>query len=394
MPKLNGIVNLPGFTVQKVSGFNPVVFDLCYRRKPQCPHCGSKKLRKKDTFVRRVWHELIGLRRSQLRIRAHKFRCYSCDRYFNQRFPGILSYQRASERLKKQLCEQHAKGVAQKDLSDSFRFGKATIERWYHRFHWRLNQELIARHCPRVLGIDEHAFSRKRSRQRFATTLCDLGKRRVFDVTLGRSSQDLKDYLCQLKGKEHVKIICMDLSNSYQSIAQQHFPNALIVADRFHVIRQLNHQCMQVYQQMDPTLKYQRGLLNALRTKPENLMQKQLNKRNDYFRNQPGIEAVYAFKQRLHQLLMQKQCTAKKCKRLIPIFLRCIAQLKASPFQALRTLGKTFYRWRNEIARMWRFTKSNGITEGFHRKMKLIQRRAYGFRSFDNYRLRVRVLCS
>ncbi|ARM32796.2 hypothetical protein GCS73_10765 [Legionella longbeachae] len=32
--------------------------------------------------------------------------------------------------------------------------------------------------------------------------------------------------------------------------------------------------------------------------------------------------------------------------------------------------------------------------EGFHRKMKLIQRRAYGFRNFENYRLRVKVLCS
>ncbi|MDE1892680.1 MAG: transposase, partial [Betaproteobacteria bacterium] len=36
---------------------------------------------------------------------------------------------------------------------------------------------------------------------------------------------------------------------------------------------------------------------------------------------------------------------------------------------------------------------SNGITEGFHRKMKLIQRRAYGFRNFENYRVRVKVLC-
>ncbi|WP_278043961.1 transposase [Legionella nagasakiensis] len=40
------------------------------------------------------------------------------------------------------------------------------------------------------------------------------------------------------------------------------------------------------------------------------------------------------------------------------------------------------------------FTINNGITEGFHRKMKLIQRRAYGFRNFENYRLRVKVLCS
>ena len=38
---------------------------------------------------------------------------------------------------------------------------------------------------------------------------------------------------------------------------------------------------------------------------------------------------------------------------------------------------------------MWRFSKNNGITEGFHRKMKLIQRAAYGFKTFDNYRKRV-----
>jgi len=49
--------------------------------------------------------------------------------------------------------------------------------------------------------------------------------------------------------------------------------------------------------------------------------------------------------------------------------------------------------WQEEIARMWRYTKNNGITEGFHRKMKLIQRRAYGFKSFENYRLRVKMLC-
>ena len=69
-------------------------------------------------------------------------------------------------------------------------------------------------------------------------------------------------------------------------------------------------------------------------------------------------------------------------------------QSKKSPFKALASLGRTLYLWRDEIARMWRFRKSNGITEGFHRKMKLIQRRAYGFRNFENYRIRVRVLCA
>ena len=59
----------------------------------------------------------------------------------------------------------------------------------------------------------------------------------------------------------------------------------------------------------------------------------------------------------------------------------------------MSSLGRTLELWKEEIARMFRFSKNNGITEGFHRKMKLIQRRAYGFRNFENYRLRVRVLC-
>ena len=61
--------------------------------------------------------------------------------------------------------------------------------------------------------------------------------------------------------------------------------------------------------------------------------------------------------------------------------------------EPLVTLGNTLDLWREEVARMFRFTKSNGITEGFHNKMEMISRRAYGFRNFENYRLRVRALC-
>ncbi|MBL9214433.1 MAG: transposase [Opitutaceae bacterium] len=70
-----------------------------------------------------------------------------------------------------------------------------------------------------------------------------------------------------------------------------------------------------------------------------------------------------------------------------------ITTLRTSGLEPACTLGQTLARWTEEIVRMWRFTRNNGITEGFHRKMKLIQRRAYGFRSFSNYRLRVIAQC-
>jgi transposase len=70
-----------------------------------------------------------------------------------------------------------------------------------------------------------------------------------------------------------------------------------------------------------------------------------------------------------------------------------IETLKASGLAAAVTLRQTIHDWREENVRMWRFTRNHSITGGFHRKMKLIQRRAYGFRNFENYRLRVIAQC-
>jgi transposase len=80
--------------------------------------------------------------------------------------------------------------------------------------------------------------------------------------------------------------------------------------------------------------------------------------------------------------------------RLIPRLLRAIDQLRQTGLSPLAQLGDTLHSWKSEIATMWRFSRNNGITEGFHNKMETISRQAYGFRNFENYRLRVKVLCS
>jgi transposase len=391
MPRKDIILSLPGFTIKKASGYNPIVLDVHYRNIPRCVHCNSKRLRKKSGFIRKVRHEPIGYRQTILRFKAYKFYCNDCQRYFNQQFPGIGKYQRATERLHHTVFHRHTEGVSQQSIARDFKMGKATIERWYHHQYILAHKEINNQRCPSVLGIDEHSFSKK---QGYATTLCNLRKHKIFDIVKGRSSRDLASYLDKLQGKEQVKVVCIDLSSSYRQMVQQYFPNAKIVADRFHVIRLMNHMCMQTYQDIDPTMKNKRGLLAALRTNPENLTAKRLRTRDEYLKQHPMIEAIYQFKQQLHRLLMKKSMQKKRCKRVIPLFLKMITALKQSPFKRLVTLGKTLYQWREEVVRMWRFTKNNGITEGFHRKMKLIQRRAYGFRNFENYRLRVRVLCS
>ena len=74
----------------------------------------------------------------------------------------------------------------------------------------------------------------------------------------------------------------------------------------------------------------------------------------------------------------------------------------ASPAACHRTYGSpplvqrglTLESWFAEIACMWRFTRNNGTAEGFHNKMETINRVAYGFRNVENFRQRVKLLCS
>ena len=70
-----------------------------------------------------------------------------------------------------------------------------------------------------------------------------------------------------------------------------------------------------------------------------------------------------------------------------------IQKLQQTSLEPLRTLGTTLERWKEEIGRMMRFSKTNSITEGFHNKMEMLSRRAFGFRNFNNYRMRVLAHC-
>ena len=210
----------------------------------------------------------------------------------------------------------------------------------------------------------------------------------------GRSEAALEGYLERLEGKHLVKVVCMDLAVGYRALVRKHFPQAKIVADRFHVIRMVNHHFLACWKDLDPVGAKNRGLLSLMRRHRHNLSSDQQGRLAAYLRERPALETIYRFKQRLSYLLLAKHRTKKRCRTLATRFLRSVAHLKECGLAPLVSLGHTLYSWREEIATMWRFTRNNGITEGFHTKMEVLQRQAYGFRNFNNYRLRVRVLCS
>jgi transposase len=265
--------------------------------------------------------------------------------------------------------------------------GSATVERWYQFFIKQRVSEMSSRPCPTIMGIDEHFFTKKKG---YATTLVDLKNHKVFDVVLGRSESSLRGYLSGLKGRENVQYIVMDLSDTYRRIAHHYFPNAQIITDRFHVIRLVNHHFLKLWHMQDEVGRKNRGLLSLMRRHHWKLRPEQRLNLNQYLAQYPVLKAIYHAKQQLNQLLLIKSIRAKKAKKMIPKLIRLLNQFENSPAKGL---ANTLTSWIDPIIRMWRFPYSNGITEGFHTKMEMISRRAYGFKNFENYRLRVLAQC-
>lgn len=384
MPRDNIVLGLPGYEILEMKERNRVEIWVRYTRPTQCPHCGSGRLRKKALFIRKLRH-------GYLHLEARKYKCLDCGRYFNQRFPGILPRRRSTEAFRRQIFRLHYDGVCRKTLAERQRIGTATVERWFQDQHELEAAKLSGEPCPQVLGLDEHFFTRRKG---YAATLCDLKHHKIYDVVLGRSEASLEAYFLKLLGKDRVRGVCIDLASNYRALIRKHFPNAKIVADRFPVIRLVNFHFLAAWRAIDPEGSRDRGLLSLMRQHEKNIRPKQQQRLARYLQAHPELEPVYAFKQKLCQLLLSRHCHARKCRQLIPQLRDLIDQLKTCGLEQFQQLGRTLEAWREEIACMWRFTKNNGITEGFHNKMEMISRRAFGFRNFENYRLRVRVMCA
>ena len=189
MPLEQSILNLPGFELEEISGVDPLILKARYLLANRCIHCQNTDLRIKDTFYRHIRHESFGQRKVYLYLRTHKYHCQSCNRYFNDRFPGILAYRRSTEAFRKEVSEKHRDGICQKTLAKRLNIGEATVERWYRDILKLKLSRSQNDPCPKVLGIDEHFFTRK---QGYATTLCDLANHKVYDVVLGRSEKALE----------------------------------------------------------------------------------------------------------------------------------------------------------------------------------------------------------
>jgi transposase len=235
-----------------------------------------------------------------------------------------------------------------------------------------------------------HFFTRRKG---FSITLCDLRRHKICDVVPGRSEAALATYFERLEGRNQVRLVCMDLSSPCRSPVLHYFPNARIVAGRFHVIRLINHHFLACWRELDPVGSGNRGLLSLMCRHRHDLEPAQLARLMHYQAGHPALALIDRFEQRLCTLLLIRHRGRKQCRPLAARLLKAVHPVRESWLAPLVELGETLHSWRNEFRPIWRFTHNNSVSEGFHTKdMEMIHRLAFGSQNFDDHHMRAKAL--
>jgi transposase len=211
-----------------------------------------------------------------------------------------------------------------------------------------------------------------------------------------RSKETMGKYLRSL-GYEvlnQIEEVSIDLWIGYKTLALELIPNANIVADRFHVMKQINEEldlmrkkkkrvAEKIKNEVEREEKIE-GLKNSkypLLKKKEKLNEVEKEKLEEVKKVAPELITMYAKKEEWRDIF-ESEITADEA-------LDKIAEWMKSAQKYFPKSCQTIRRWLNEILGYFDNRTSQGIVEGINQKIKLIKRRAYGMTNFDNFRRRI-----
>lgn len=324
-----------------------------------------------------------------LKILKRRFRCTKCKAVFTEPIPGVKKSARITQRFERNLmwaCENFQNLKLVKTVHDC---GYKLIYKAYYRQLAIKLKERINNPWPKTIGIDEHGFSKdkKRGARNFATLVVDYDNKRAKEIVQGKSHQALYDGLSYIQGRENVHNAVMDLADSYKSFVVKFFPNARIIADKFHVLRLITPALNKKRIDITGDQRAHRLRRLLLKNRPDLLFEDRIEL--DHWLNQNReLKEIYIAKEKLHTMYRCKGFNKAKIS-----LLNLIDWLNQSSIKELQRLKRTLLKWSKEILRYFSMRITNARTEAFNNNAKLVQKRAYGFKSFTNYRLRVLNAC-
>ena len=202
------------------------------------------------------------------------------------------------------------------------------------------------------------------------------------------ASAKLEAQLADIPGRDNVRFVVADLCDPYKSFALRFFPNAQVVADKFHVLRLLTPHINRRRKLVtgDRRSALIRRLLLRSRFTLDHASRWGVDR---WLEHQPDLRELYWAKESLHALYR-----VRGRDRAVIALTALTDRLASSSLPELHTFRRTLLRWRRQILAHFGTGLTNGRTEGFNNKAKLVKKRAYGYRSFRNYRLRLLNACA
>jgi transposase len=234
------------------------------------------------------------------------------------------------------------------------------------------------------LGIDE--ISLRKGKQDFVLVLTNLDTAEVVDVLEKRTQDKLRARLAQLTQQERSQIeeVAIDMWEPYSNVCEELLPNADITVDRFHVAKAVNEELKKLKnQEKKQHPEVIKGAHYPLLKNQENLTETQQEKLDQVYETCPTLKMAHRLKECLRHIFEYPSTKEKAIQRFQKWSL--IAQ-KEHLFPKFR---KTLSNWMDKIANYFHQRTTSGMVEGINNKIKLIKRRAFGFRNFGNFRLRV-----
>jgi len=372
------------------------------RTRVSCPSC-RRRAQAQDRVVVHVRDCHCFGRPARLVINKRRWRCRTagCARKtWTERIAGIVPRQVLTARAGAEVCRQVGQ-VCRSVASVAEEYGVGWDTAWaavvYHGTPLVEDRRRIGR--VRALGVDEHAFlAAKRTHSTiYATSLVDLDRRTVIDLFQGRSAPSLRTWCAGRSGRwlRAVKVVALDLTDTYRAGLTPHLAHATRVADPFHVTRVANRTVDAVRRRVqnetlghrgrkhDPLYRIRKLLLKAAERLDETGTERMLLGLRV---GDPNDELLGAW---LAKESVRDVYLTSDPDDAAVLLDKAIVACAADDVPEIRTLGHTLGRWRDEILNHHRTGASNGPTEGQNFCAKQVKRAARGLTNFRHYRLRV-----
>lgn len=349
------------------------------RSKHTCPSCGALTDRIHDYRMQTIKDIPLG-RDTFLHLRKRRYRC-SCGKRFFEKNTFLPRYYRVTGRLVAEIIHAFKKIIPASEIGSRFNVSAITAMRYFNYFN------IMPKELPTVISLDE--FKGNSGGQKYNSIVVDPRNRKVLDILPNRYESVLVQYFFQFPNRSAVKYFICDMNPHFRQVAETCFPNALVVADKYHVIRQVFWAMERVRKNEQNKLskkfrKYFKKSRYLLMKPTDKLTEAEMNRLALMFEIAPRLADAYRIKNEFLDVMRSESSAAGKPKLIDWLF-----SVEVMELAEFHDCTKAYHNWFQQILNSMDVPWTNGYIEGCNNKTKVLKRVCFGMRNFSNFRKRI-----